>query len=243
SPPQSFYESVIKTSYERAVECRALGEKCVDSLIYLFGRELGMILAQQYGLTSALLDATADPEVALFFATHEAPFYWFIGCSNDLGVIYRWPRKHAFVGEDVFKPLERKNFQSVGLSFKCFVEQSKGLETWQDDASWVITDKVSRKLIHINILSEERALDALSFPEGSFEQSRLGRQNGAFLEPILHPVGADAVNDQQYPQKLSLEVIGDLLKTHEGEAFYFQHSKDPLDLDPIDKFYLWPIQE
>lgn len=243
SPPQSFYKHLIKVPYERAVENQAMGEMCVSTLIYIFGRELGMILAQQYGLTSALLDATTDPEVALFFATHKPPYYWPVGLSNDLGVIYRWPRGRAIVGEDILKPLERKDFQSVGASFKRFVEQSKGLETWPDDAVWMMDDKVGLKLLHIVIRGKERALAALAFSEGNFKRSRMGRQCGAFLEPWLQPLELGPMDGQQYPQKLSLEAIGDLLKTHQGKAFYFKHSEELLDLGPIDKFYLWPIQE
>ncbi len=243
SPPQSFSEHINKVPYERAIECRAMGQICVPTLLSLFGQKLGMILAQQYGLTSALLDATTDPKVALFFATREFPFYWPVSHMNDLGVIYRWPRDAAMVGEDTLKPLERKDFESVSSSFRCFVEQSDGLETWQDDASMIMDDKVSVKLLHIVVSGEERTLDALAFPEGTFERSRLGRQHGAFLTPLRKLVELNAVDEQRYPKKVRLEAIGDLLKTHQGEAFYFQHSEEPLDLGAIDKFYLWPIQE
>lgn len=243
SPPQSFSEHIIKVPYERAVECQAAGQICVFTLRSLFGQKLGMILAQQYGLTSILLDATTDPKVALFFATRESRFYWPVSHMNDLGVIYRWPRDAAMVGEDILKPLERKDFESVSSSFRCFIEQSDGLETWQDDASMIMEDKVSVKLLHIVVSGEERAFAALAFPEGSFEQSRLGRQHGAFVAPFLEPMELNPVDEQSYPKKIRLEAIWDMLKTQQGEAFYFQHSEGPLDLGPVDKFYLWPIQE
>ncbi len=172
-----------------------------------------MILAQQYGLTSALLDATTDPKVALFFATREFPFYWPVSHMNDLGVIYRWPRDAAMVGEDILKPLERKDFESVSSSFRCFVEQSDGLETWQDDASMIMDDKVSVKFLHIVVSGKERTFDALAFPKGAFERSRLGRQHGAFLTPLRKLVESNAVDGQRYRKKLLHEAIEDLLKT------------------------------
>ncbi len=63
-----------------------------------FGYMLGMTLAQQYGFSSELLDFTASPDVAFFFATHADPTYVFLPASevrarvgSEIGVIYRLP--------------------------------------------------------------------------------------------------------------------------------------------------------
>jgi hypothetical protein len=245
SPPQDFFRQFSKLSYKNAVECQALGDMCVYMLIDLFGQKLGLILAQQYGLSSALLDATTDPEVALFFAAHKPPYYWPVGLSDELGVIYRWPRESAIIGEEILKPMEGNAFQSVGASFKNYVTESKGLFTYRDDGVWKFDEKNSAKLLPIVIRGEERYFPALVFSEGDFKRSRMGRQHGAFLNPFIQPVPFElpGENGPNYPQKMVFDLIGDLLKTHQGEAFYFQHSAKPLDLGPIDKFYLWPIQE
>lgn len=63
--------------------------------IHIFGRGIGNILCQQYGLSSDALDFTTDIEIAAFFATRKYPFYNIID-SEDIGVIYRYPRPKSY---------------------------------------------------------------------------------------------------------------------------------------------------
>ena len=61
----------------------------------IFGYFMGSVLAQQYGVNSAFLDATTSLDVAFFFATH-GPRDDYIGFETDgLGVIYRFPYEDA----------------------------------------------------------------------------------------------------------------------------------------------------
>ncbi|HAN03471.1 MAG TPA: hypothetical protein DCP93_13525 [Lachnospiraceae bacterium] len=61
----------------------------MNQLMENFGKSLGNVLAQQYGINSECLDITSDPNVAAFFATHQYPHYLNAVESDNLGVIYR----------------------------------------------------------------------------------------------------------------------------------------------------------
>jgi hypothetical protein len=63
-------------------------------LLNVFGRAIGNLLAQQYGLSSDGLDVSDDPRIAAFFATRTYPEYQHFAGDREraLGVIYRIPR-------------------------------------------------------------------------------------------------------------------------------------------------------
>jgi hypothetical protein len=62
-----------------------------NGLIMVFGRAVGNMLCQQYGISSDAYDITSDPLIAGFFATRTYPTYEpFLPSSEDkIGVIYR----------------------------------------------------------------------------------------------------------------------------------------------------------
>ncbi len=65
-------------------------------ILTFFGRALGNILCQQYGISSDAFDITDDPRIAAFFATHRYPTYEpFVPKANEeeCGVIYRFSIK------------------------------------------------------------------------------------------------------------------------------------------------------
>jgi hypothetical protein len=64
-------------------------------LLTVFGRGVGNIICQQYGISSDAYDITSDPVVAAFFATRTYPTYEPLlpDSENDLGVIYRFTLK------------------------------------------------------------------------------------------------------------------------------------------------------
>jgi hypothetical protein len=67
-------------------------------LLTYFGRGLGNIISQQYGVSSDAYDVTSDPAIAAFFATHRYPTYErFVpsGDEDDIGVIYRFSVKNS----------------------------------------------------------------------------------------------------------------------------------------------------
>jgi hypothetical protein len=93
-----------------------LRESAIPAMSALLGGELAELLCQQYGFTSTALDVSTDPAVAMFFATHQAPFYSLVADSSQLGVVYRWPRGRAMIARDLLLPLEGSAFESIVTS-------------------------------------------------------------------------------------------------------------------------------
>ena len=242
------FEQFLNTSYSEELLRTAipvLRGSTVEGLVALFGLEVGFIISQQYGLTSGALDATTSPQVAAFFATHHAPFYHSVCKAERIGVIYRWPREKATVTKDVLSPLETGCFESLNRSFRRFIEQSKGLSTRRIRITHE-RDTDPRPWLDIVEVGSERALEPLVFPEGTFSRSRVGRQHAALLWPITRYITPPAEDLWGKENEGSVDVatlVGDILKTHQGEAFFFRHTSQALNLGPVDKFYLWPLQE
>lgn len=66
--------------------------RLMTNLVNRFGKGLGNILAQQYGLSTECLDVTRDVDIASFFATRKYPTYEHYSSeeNTDIGVIYRY---------------------------------------------------------------------------------------------------------------------------------------------------------
>ena len=77
--------------YERPARDRAK-TTFRQKLLLGFGKVVGNLLCQQYGVTSDAYDITADPAIAAFFATRAYPEYdpFEPQTDSDLGVIYRF---------------------------------------------------------------------------------------------------------------------------------------------------------
>lgn len=157
----------------------------IPAMPALLGGNLAQLLCQQYGFTSTALDVSTDPTVAMFFATHQAPFYNPIIDFSRLGVIYRWPKDRAMVAQDLLLPLENPAFESIILSFRNFVEESTDLITMDDTLIRHISAKKEWHKRQMWLLStgQYRSHRALRFPVGAFERSRMGRQHAALLWP------------------------------------------------------------
>lgn len=220
----------------------------LKALTCLFGEKIGCVLGQQYGFTSSLLDVSTAPRVAMFFSTRQAPFYNHVGRLDDLGVVYRWPREKAIISEDLLQPLEKSKFKKITDSFLNFVLRSKGLLLTNENEFFQIKleEEYACKGLTVLVRNARRALQALALPSGSFEQSRIGRQGAAFLNPILERIDIPCNNISECIKNQTVDtaaLIADLITTHHGEALYFLHSQHPPQLGQIDKFHLWPIQE
>jgi len=222
-----------------------LRESAVPSIGCLIGEEIGSLLSQQYGFTSTAIDASTDPAVAMFFATHSSPFYNLMRNSENLGVIYRWPKELAMVAQDLLLQLEGANFESIISSFKGFVEESDDLELSQDEhVHYVLEMEKNNRSEFIDKQSTvfvsngaRRCFKAFRFPSGAYNQSRMGRQRAALLWPHSEAI------EVYTPGKTDIDyaaLIGDLMDTHHGEKFYFQHSNTPSVSESINKFILWP---
>jgi hypothetical protein len=215
-----------------------LRESAIPAMGALFGTDLADFLCQQYGFTSIALDVSTDASVALFFATHQAPFYHMVNDSPHLGVVYRWPRQRAATAQDLLVPLEGSNFESIRTSFRNFVHGSEDLN--------IVTDTLMRytyptgapdqkRMMAIVSEGERRRFGALCFPFGALDRSRMGRQRAALLWPDSEVVEG---LDHRRPGDRAV-LVGDLLKTHQGETFRFRHASAGLP-ERLNKFALWP---
>ena len=241
--PESAYQQGFRDFYNRSRSYRmerlgnVLRESAIPAIYALLGNDLAALLCQRYGFTSTALDVTIDPSVAIFFATHEAPFFSFVADSSRLGVIYRWPKKRAMIAQDLLLPLESLNFDSITTSFRNFIRDSVDLTVVKDTLVRYksTTGKHQKRLMSIVAEGERRSLDALRFPPGAFDRSRMGRQRAALLWPKFEVVKAlRPRHDRDFAA-----LIGDLLKTHGGEVFRFRHGGATLS-ERLNKFELWP---
>lgn len=212
-----------------------LRESAIPAVCALLGGELGDLLCQHYGFSSTALDVSTDPAVAMFFATHQAPFYSPVADSSHAGVVYRWPREKAMIAQDVLLPLENSDFDSIVTSFRSFINDSADLSVSQDmlvrypsaTGEWL-----KRLMMIVSEGEPRRAI--LRFPTGAFERSRMGCQRSALLWPV-----AQVVKPLKWRRKGDrAALIADLLKTHHGEVFFFRH--DGNLAGGLDKYALWP---
>jgi hypothetical protein len=75
-----------------------------QQLVTQFGRTIGNLFAQHYGLSSDVIGVTSDPTVAAFFATRDAPRYQ-QHAPGGLGVLYRFPHRAPGSTEEPTIPL------------------------------------------------------------------------------------------------------------------------------------------
>ena len=213
-------------------------ESAIPAMGVLMGNDLADLLCQQYGFTSIALDVSTDPSVAIFFSTHKAPFYSLVTDSLHLGVVYRWPRERAMIAQNILVPLEGSGFESITTSFHNFIKDSPDLKVTSDTLIRNTSANSERQMRIMSILSEgdRRSFNSLRFPIGAFNRSRMGRQCAALLFPdfeVVKPLMPGPDGD-------FAALIGDLLKTHHGEAFYFRHSASVILPERLNKFILWP---
>ncbi len=215
-----------------------LRESAIPGISELFGSDLGDLLCQQYGFTSNALYVTTDTSVAMFFATREAPFYGVVPNSPHCGVVYRWPKDRATIARNYLLPLEENaGFDSIPISFSNFIKDSADLKIVKDTLVRYTsaTGERQKRMMWIVSEGERRSLDALCFPTGALNRSRVGRQRAALLWPHFEIVNSLVPrNDGDH-----VALIGDLLKTHCGEAFSFRH-RGVSPPERLSKFDLWP---
>ena len=225
-------------SHQNRVVGSLMRESAIPAIGALMGKDLADLLCQQYGFTSVALDVSTNPSVAIFFSIHQAPFYSLVTDSSKFGVVYRWPRVRAMIAQDLLLPLEGSGFISLINSFHNFIKDSPDLRTLKDKLMRYTSVNSERQKWLMWILSEgeRRSLNSLCFPLGAFNQSRMGRQCAALLFPdfeVVKPLESGTEGD-------ICALVGDLLTTHEGEAFYFHHSSSVPLPKQINKFFLWP---
>ncbi|WP_459872794.1 FRG domain-containing protein [Endothiovibrio diazotrophicus] len=131
-----------------------------------FGKLVGNVLNQQYGISSDAFDITAEPTIAAFFATHSYPYYkpYEKQSDQDLGVIYRFN-------------ITTKNFPTQDIMDRTIMglyayNEDTGQRFWFDEIRSIparILDAARRKDYDFKI---DKKLDEI-FPDGYGEAALL----------------------------------------------------------------------
>ena len=241
--------------------------KELSRLIRDFGRGLGNIIAQQYGITSECIDITCNPSIAAFFATRKYPQYkHYSGASNNpIGVLYRFPAIHFesnLVGLDMildwigkkddvlnkpvwfFKYVTRHNLTNKELA-KILSERDHEEDVLFTHPSVVIYSKLYNYMKeHFN----EKGFNSLT----SIDDTRMSRQQGGFLRPsyvwkctrpaTLEIEFLDRLGQNMYRPGYAianeLVAVEDQLLYPGVEKFFFKHTDK--EITKYTPEYLWP---
>ena len=183
------------------------------------GYALGQSVSQQYVESSEYLDVTFSPLVAAFFATHDGPDlspYPPEFVDNDahaLGIIYRFDVSQFSGSSSLdYNYYTAPPFVDTAKQLKN-LERSKPPESEWDPRAFVI-----------NYLATDGGRDFryLTLPNGTVDNSRIGRQFAGFLVPDeLHREtrGPDGHQD------VSFQAIEDLATGVGTTRFYFRHNR------------------
>ena len=167
----------------------------MNELMKNFGKSLGNVLAQQYGINSECLDITSDIDVAAFFATHTWPHYDKVHTSDRLGVIYRIPcspykpLQHAGIELDLSAVYLSNDNSRIPLLFSSFqyqhteTEFQKFLETYKLRLCCTISKPLICSYEHTKDIFKSyfnekyRDIDI----ESLYSTTRISRQKGGFI--------------------------------------------------------------
>ncbi|HVT18351.1 MAG TPA: hypothetical protein VHQ90_19510 [Thermoanaerobaculia bacterium] len=130
-------------------------------LLLVFGRVVGNMLAQQYGVSSDAYDITAESTMAAFFATRAYPSYepFRAKDAGELGVIYRFTIKSK---PPPFSVMEET------LSWLYILEPSSGAKIWFDDVKSMLARVLKaefRSRDEMQAYLDERFPDGYNFLE------------------------------------------------------------------------------
>lgn len=194
-----------------------------------FGYLLGQALAQQYGFSSEMLDATADVDVAAFFATRASPAFT-DGPSEGVGVIYRFIRTEEAAPLD----LGAYNFYSCPplLSIERLLERF-----CVDDPSIGSRPEIESFLVEsFEKHGKWRRWEQFRIHRDILDETRIARQHAAFIVP-----DAIYVEQGKIPNNTRLLMAMEDCATRTGtEAFYFRHTPHTRHLTNLTREYLWP---
>jgi hypothetical protein len=202
---------------------------------FIFGYFVGTILSQQYGLSSELLDATADLDVALFFATHDHQNDYVSPIQQGTGIIYRFPVDSGVseVSRDAY---------SAYYSLPSMIDAVHALKQCAapngEDAD--LFGAFYRHCASVYNEAEENALK-WRFPEFAFERTRVWHQKAVVILPDelrkdvpgkRAGVGGITVPAFQYIEDIAFRVG--------TEKFYFKQTGRLPAGFALNREYLWP---
>lgn len=240
--------------------------KELGRLISYFGKVLGNILAQQYGITSECIDVTESPKIAAFFATRKYPTYdHYPGEDNNrLGVIYRFKKYEMLATkngiESALGDISFKEIMINGETVNSYFMSTYGrnelneedrdnlllrrefVEDYCNTFSAMVTYQVTE-----NIFAGFYNTNKM---EDWFYNTRLVRQEGGLLIPsttwlclrpkevncIFKPEKNQYVFDPPYSIKQQIVALEDSL--YNVEELFFKHSDQ--EITSYNRSYLWP---
>lgn len=215
-----------------------------DILVGAFSYVLGSTISQQYGFSSAFLDATTSIEIAAFFATHEAPQYGLVRADGrrKVGVIYRIPRGASRCSavdatSDAYGSQGTIVLPEILRDFEADVTQAESLRSL-------------RTCFEARYLPGywERRYDFLKFPLGSVSSSRIGHQQAAVVIPdqievlLENAYITSSMGVIEHPNNRIQMSIEDLNSRKGMKCYYFLHT----NTDPCPRItpsYLWPNED
>jgi len=196
---------INRDAFHRSLDERSrIRFRLMNHLIKRFGKGIGNIIAQQYGISSEAIDVTSAVEIAAFFATRTWPEYThFSGSSsNDIGVIYRFPSSQVIrhiEGLDNVTDLIGTWVEGVGrvycLQYRKPADLGPELTAELRKSFDELGGPQQAKMITQPIVVATEALSgmiaqALARPGWShvrrYELTRLARQKGGFIRPPFH---------------------------------------------------------
>lgn len=264
------YNHFIKYNSDMDNEVNIAKRITMNHLMGGFGKSLGNVIAQQYGINSECLDVTSDPHVAAFFATHLWPEYNTVVNSSELGIIYRI---HC-MGDDDDSMIQHAGIELM-LSSHYLLEDSEPIPLLFSSARYQHTDKefdelnekynfVVRKTISRPVLINNLKLKDIVYTyyndkypeidiESLYDATRINKQKAGFFIPSF---GFDSYvpsklevkniyNIKAYSPSFVIQkekvLIEDILAYPKIEKYYFYHDKD------VESTYtredLWPSRD
>jgi hypothetical protein len=199
----------------------------------IFGYFMGSVLAQQYGVNSAFLDATTSLDVAFFFATHGPRDDYVAGQTDGLGVIYRFPYEYKPIS--VAQP---DDFCSLPPAIDAVRVLEQSAE--EDTEPRIMMEGFQR---HCKAVYEEttNGRRKWSFPIGCIKTTRVWRQAAVVLVPDELrrdlPGKQEAVGGIVPP---AFQYIEDLGFRRGVEAFYFRQDGTSAPVSSLTREHLWP---
>lgn len=204
---------------------------------------LSMSVGQQYGFSSEFLDVTTSPEIAGFFATHPSKRYNEIECSNELGVIYCFPKPELNLRTKTDVMSIRSSNAPPGVDIRSIVAP---FEMRDPDFGRAIEVYVQYALDALE--TSDPQWEYLALPKNWLDYSRIGRQYAGVLIPyeIRKPYESQPKPftkegfvglSRKLPEILAVE---DLLSRPGVRAYCFKHTDVALNKRNLKREYLWP---
>jgi len=224
--------------WERVVTAQHKGLLRLNGANQFFGFRVGQTLAQHYIESSEFLDATRSPTIAAFFANYAAPEVvrqqhgLHHDASTEIGIIYRF---FAPAANDT--PLQFDYYSAPGYIDAVAVAETLVTSRPDSQTTWSPDDFI----FLYKMTGGHRDWKLLALPSGSIPDTRIGRQEAAFLVPDeVHDESRDPHTGHQH---VRYQAIEDLSARDGVNLFYFLRRRTGLGDARVSESYLWPSDE